>query len=267
MYEARHSFVFKFGEELVNLLDPQPGERILDLGCGPGQLTAKIAERGAEVIGLDASPEMIGQARQNYPKLRFVLEDAARMNFAGHFDAVFSNAALHWMLNASAVAESIARALRNGGRLVAELGGNGNVLHIESAIATVLGHALPPSRTFFPSIGEYAGILEAHHLEVRSAVLFDRPTLLEGERGMENWLRQFSWYRFEALPASHRAEALQRVVEELRSVLFRAGHWYADYRRLRITAIRAAYEGNDFPTAVSNHGSEDNDGESFQNHE
>ncbi len=242
LYEARHSFVFKFGEELVNLLDPKAGENILDLGCGTGQLTANIAERGANVVGLDSSPEMIGQARQNYPKLSFVLEDAARMNFADGFDAVFSNAALHWMLDASAVAKAIARALRNGGRLVAELGGKGNILRIESAMETVLGrypgHVLQASRTFFPSISQYAAILETHGIEVQSAVLFDRPTLLEGERGMENWLKQFSSYRFEPLPAGNREEAIRRVTQELRPALFRDGRWYADYRRLRVTAIK-----------------------------
>lgn len=242
LYEARHSFVFKYGEDLIELLDPKPGESILDLGCGPGQLTAKIAERGVNVVGLDASPEMIGQARQNYPKLRFVLEDATRMTFNGEFDAVFSNAALHWMLDASAVARCISNALRQGGRFVAELGGRRNVIEIESAIRRVvaqyIGDALPPSRTFYPSVAQYSGILEAHNLEVRYAVLFDRLTLLEGDRGMENWIRQFKWYYIEALPTPDREEALSRIVEALRPVLFREGHWYADYRRLRITASK-----------------------------
>jgi len=241
LYEARHSFVFKFGEDLIHLLDPKPGERILDLGCGPGQLTAKIAEQGGNVVGLDASPEMIGQARQNYPQLKFVLEDAAHMKFVGEFDAVFSNAALHWMLNASAVAKCISTALRPGGRFVAELGGRRNIIEIESAIRRVVAPyfgtaALPPSRTFYPSVAEYAGILETHDLEVRSAILFDRPTLLEGERGMENWIRQFKWYYMEPLPSAEQDEALSQVVEELRPILFRDGHWYADYRRLRIAA-------------------------------
>ena len=241
LYEARHSFVFKFGEDLIGLLDPKPGERILDLGCGPGQLTAQIAQRGSEVLGLDSSPDMIGQARQNFPKLRFLLEDAARMNFRDEFNAVFSNAALHWILDMSAVAQSIAAALRPGGRLVAELGGKGNISQIESAVRRILtesGHTVPPSRTIFPSVSEYATILEANHLEVRSVILFDRPTLLEGEAGMENWLRQFSWYHFEALPIDQRTGALQRVVAELKPLLFREGHWYADYRRLRITAFK-----------------------------
>jgi ubiquinone/menaquinone biosynthesis C-methylase UbiE len=176
LYEAQHGFVWKYGEDLIQLLDPKPGERILDLGCGTGQLTQKIAEHGADVVGLDASPEMIGQARQNFPSLRFLLQDAANMNFREEFDAIFSNAALHWMLDAPSVAKSMFRALRKGGRMVAELGGKGNIRQIEAATEAVLlrylGDGLPPRRTFFPSIGEYAGLLESCGLEVRSAVLF-----------------------------------------------------------------------------------------------
>src|SRR5579885_2915300 len=119
LYEACHSFVWRFGEALMELLDPKPGERILDLGCGPGHLPPKSAERGACLLGLDASPEMIGLASQNYPYLKFVLADAAQMQFEREFDAVFSNAAIHWMLDAKSVAQAVSRALRPGGRFVA----------------------------------------------------------------------------------------------------------------------------------------------------
>ena len=243
-YEAQHSFVWQLAEGLIDELNPQPGERILDLGCGPGHLTAKIAERHAIPVGLDSSPEMIGQARQNYPDLQFMLEDAARMPFQNEFDAVFSNAALHWMLNASGVAQAIARALRPNGRLIAELGGKGNIHAIERALDSVAaryyGDAPPPHRTFYPSIAEYAGILESHGLEVRQARLFARPTPLDGENGMENWLRQFKWFYFEPLPAGKREAALRETVEALRPVLYRDGKWSADYRRLRLAAVKTA---------------------------
>jgi trans-aconitate methyltransferase len=240
LYEARHSFVWQFGEGVVELLDPKPGERILDLGCGTGQLTQKIAELGAEVTGLDASPEMIGQARQNYPQLRFVLQDAAKMEFVQAFDAVFSNAALHWMLDAEGVARGVARALRPAGRFVAEMGGKGNIAQIEAAIQNVLSRRGLKAewRTWYPSIGEYAALLESCGLETRTALLFDRPTPLEGPAGMENWIRQFKWYCFEGLTNGERTEALQEVVNLLRPVLFREGKWYADYRRLRIVAVK-----------------------------
>ncbi|MBV8810291.1 MAG: methyltransferase domain-containing protein [Acidobacteriaceae bacterium] len=243
LYEARHSFVWQFGEGLIELLDPRAGERILDLGCGPGQLTARIAERGAEVTGLDASPEMIGQARQNYPQLKFLLRDAEHMQFESEFDAVFSNAALHWMLDARAVASGIAQALKLGGRFVAELGGKGNIAQIERSIDAILRRYFPDEmwerRTFYPSIAEYSSILEASELEVRSAQLFDRPTPLEGEFAMEHWIEQFKAYHFEALPAADRIVAIQRTVEQLRPVLFRDGKWFADYRRLRIVAVKS----------------------------
>jgi trans-aconitate methyltransferase len=240
LYEARHAFVWQFGEGVIELLDAKPGEKILDLGCGTGQLTQKIAERGAEVTGLDASPEMVGQARQNYPHLRFVLEDAANMRFEGEFDAVFSNAALHWMLDATGVATAVARALRTGGRFVAELGGKGNIAQIEHAITTVAaryhGQDTPKKRTFYPSVAEYAGVLESCGLEVQMAQLFDRPTPLEGAQGMENWIRQFKWYYYESLPPKDADDALRETVELLRPSLFRDGLWYADYRRLRMAS-------------------------------
>jgi trans-aconitate methyltransferase len=242
LYEARYSFVWQFGQDLISLLDPKPGEKILDLGCGTGQLTAKIAERGATVVGLDASPGMIGQARQNFPELSFVLQDATRIGFQNEFDAVFSNAALHWMLDQRAVARGISSALKRGGRLIAELGGRGNIRHIEQAIESVayryFGDAIPAKRTYYPALGEYAGLLEEHGLEVRNAVLFDRPTPLEGKTAMADWIRQFKGYYFESLTPPQAEKAIGEVVEQLRPTAFRDGVWVADYRRLRLAAIK-----------------------------
>ena len=245
LYEAQHSFVWQMGRGLIDLLAVQPGERILDVGCGTGPLTAEIAALGAVTVGLDASPDMIGQARQNYPpahhpRLSFTLADATRMEFDSEFEAVFSNAALHWMLDSEAVVRAIARALKPGGRLVAECGGKGNIARIEAAIAQVfrqrLGKPLPPSRTVFHSVYSISAILERSGLEVRMASLFDRPTRLEGDRGMEQWLNQFAAYYFEGLPVEQRRQAIQQTVDELNPHLFCEGKWQADYRRLRIVA-------------------------------
>ena len=242
LYEARHSFVWQFGQGVLELLKPQPGEAILDLGCGTGQLTNEIAASGAKVTGLDASTEMIGQARQNYPGLRFMLSDAAAMPFEGEFDAIFSNAALHWMLEKERVASAMARALKPGGRLVAELGGTGNTRRIVEAWKAILPHYCDfltlPSKTYFPSIREYSEVLENAGFEVRLAQLFHRPTPLEGEAGMENWQRQFGWYNFELVPAAQREQALREVVEYLRPHLYSGGKWSADYRRLRVVAVK-----------------------------
>ncbi|HEX4169380.1 MAG TPA: methyltransferase domain-containing protein [Bryobacteraceae bacterium] len=242
LYEGRHSFVWQLGQGILELLNPLPGESILDLGCGTGQLTNEIASSGAKVTGLDSSPDMIGQARQNYPKLRFVLGDAAGMQFENEFDAIFSNAALHWMLDPAAVARSMIRALQPGGRLVAEFGGQGNIGQIveswRAILPTYSNGAPVVARTYFPSISEYAGILEQVRFEVRFAQLFDRLTPLEGERGMENWLRQFGWYNFEPLPPEKRHSALGEVIAYLKPKLYRDGQWFADYRRLRIIAVK-----------------------------
>jgi trans-aconitate 2-methyltransferase len=241
LYEARHAFVWHFGESLVELLDPKPGERILDLGCGTGHLTQRIADHGASVVGLDSAPEMIGQARQNFPNLHFVLEDAAGMTLDDEFDAVFSNAALHWMSQADAVASGMYGALRKSGRLVAEFGGAGNVRAIESAVNTVIERrtgSLPVNRRFYPTVGQYSSILERVGFEVRFAHLFDRPTPLEGEAGMENWIEQFSGFYFSVLPADERSAAIKEAAEIARPVLYKSDGWFADYRRLRIIAVK-----------------------------
>ena len=150
-YQARHSYVFEYGEDLIGLLDPQPGERILDLGCGSGQLTAKIAESGADVTGLDRSAEMIAEARRNFPSLKFELGDAASFTVDAPFDAVFSNAVLHWVKDADGTAASVARALRSGGRFVLEMGGKGNTQAVMDAVREVAGPIETP--WYFPSIG------------------------------------------------------------------------------------------------------------------
>src|ERR1700704_6682097 len=201
-YEGKHSYVWQFGTGLIDVLAPREGERILDVGCGTGQLTTEIASRGARVVGLDSSTNMLGQARQNYPGQKFVLADATSFRFPEPFDAVFSNAALHWVKNAEAAVESIALALRSGGRFVAEFGGNGNIAAIMSALSEVFGaDADERCPWLFPSIGEYASVLERHRLEIREASLFYRPTPVDDEDGMENWLRMFCGRYFEDLGA------------------------------------------------------------------
>ena len=236
LYEARHSFVWKMAGSLIDLLQPAPGELIVDLGCGAGQLTAEIAGRGARVMGIDSAPSMVAQARANYPTLSFRLADATSFNLPEKADAVFSNAVLHWVLDANAAAERIAAALKPGGRFVAELGGKGNIRAILAAVEAVIGPAENP--WYFPGVAEYSAILEAQGLETVSAELFDRPTPLEGERGMENWLEMFGEKLLAATPRRDLAATRRGIADVLRPVLHKDGGWYADYRRLRIVAIR-----------------------------
>lgn len=238
-YQDRHSFVWRFGASLMELLNPQPGERILDVGCGTGQLTAEIARSGASVTGLDNSAEMLAEARKNYPDLAFVLGDAASFHFSEAFDAVFSNAVLHWVKDAEGAVSSIAQALRTGGRFVAEFGGKGNIASVQAALRAVLGpSADEQSPWYYPSIGEYAPILERRGFEVGAANLFDRPTPLEGEDGMENWLRMFAGTYLRELPPDRVDDAVSQLVDQLRPTLYHDGVWTVDYRRLRVQCVR-----------------------------
>ncbi|HEY3497118.1 MAG TPA: class I SAM-dependent methyltransferase [Polyangiaceae bacterium] len=145
-YEERARFVGEAGAPLLELLAPRAGERILDLGCGTGKLTRALANTGASVVGVDSSPEMLAEARAAHPDLEFALERGEALPYDGEFDAIFSNAALHWMPRARDVASGMARALRPGGRLVAEFGGFENVAAVRAAVSAGLA-ALGRSET------------------------------------------------------------------------------------------------------------------------
>jgi trans-aconitate methyltransferase len=241
LYDGRHAFVWKHGASLVELLAPRPGKRILDLGCGTGHLTAAIAEAGATVVGLDPSADMLQQARAAYPRLEFVQADARDFAFAEPFDAVFSNAVLHWVRPPEAPARRVRDALKPGGRFVAEFGGRGNVRAVVAALQAAgerLGLRLDGPHWYFPSVGEYASLLEAGGLEVKSAALFDRPTPLEGPDGLQGWVRMFGGLVLKAVPAGRRDEFLRAVEDAARPDLYRDGGWFADYRRLRVVAVR-----------------------------
>lgn len=235
-YEARYSFVWSSGADLIELLNPKPGEQIVDLGCGAGQLSERIAQSGASVTGVDSSPSMIAQARINFPHLKFQLCDAAQFVPDKPVDAVFSNAALHWMKPPEPVVAAIARALRPGGRLVAEFGGKGNIRQVLHALEPIFAGV--EQYWYFPSIAEYATLLEQHGLSVQFAALFDRPTPLEGEDGMADWMQMFCGTFFEGMPGPKRQEVKQDVSKSLRPELCRDGSWVADYRRLRIAAVK-----------------------------
>lgn len=239
LYDNKHSFVWKLGSSVVDLLAPQPGERILDLGCGTGQLTAQIAEAGAEIVGLDNSPAMIEEARRLHPQLEFKQADAHDFDVAKPFDAVFSNAVLHWITEPARVVGCIARALKPKGRVVVEFGGKGNVQYLTSAIETACQFTLGETVShpwYFPSIAEFATLLEHHGLEVTRAALIDRPTPLEGDDGLRNWVRMFGDHWVSRVPSQQHDEFFQRVESISRPTLYRKSVWIADYRRLRVVA-------------------------------
>jgi SAM-dependent methyltransferase len=239
LYQSSHSFVWGFAREAVELLAPQAGERILDIGCGTGQLTREIANSGAHVTGIDRSPEMIAGARRNFPDVEFAAADAVTLPFQnGSFDAVFSNAALHWVRDAAAAAAGIAGALRPGGRLAAEFGGRGNVRALLAAFRDALGQEIP-NPWFFPSVGEYAALLERHGLAVRQAVLFDRPTpLAEGARGLAKWFEMFGGPLTAAAPPADIPELIREVERRAAPELWKNDTWVVDYRRIRVLAFK-----------------------------
>ncbi|MEJ1937462.1 class I SAM-dependent methyltransferase [Nostoc sp. NIES-2111] len=244
LYQDKHSFVWQYGEDLLQLLNPQPSEFILDLGCGTGQLTEKIAQFGAEVLGVDNSATMIEKARQNYPHLHFEVADARNLQVDKPLDAVFSNAVLHWVKEPEAAIANIHQALKLGGRFVAEFGGKGNIQQIlealyQALVAISISQPQILSPWYFPSIGEYVTLLEAQGFEVIYAVLFDRPTpLAEGEAGMANWIKMFASNFLVGISSEQQVQVIQEVEKSLQGTLYHQGTWTADYRRIRIVATK-----------------------------
>ncbi|WP_239089456.1 class I SAM-dependent methyltransferase [Sphaerimonospora thailandensis] len=236
-------YVSAQGAPIVDLLDPRPGERVLDLGCGTGVLTAEIAARGAHVLGIDGSHTMIEAAIAQHPGLDFTVGDAHDFTVAQPYDAVFSNAALHWMSrDPDAVISCVRLALRPGGRFVAELGGAGNCATLTSAMLTAWReHGLyePELPWYFPSPAEYAMRLEKGGFAVKVVECFDCPTPLDGcPNGAADWVRMFAGSLLEKVPAATVEPLLRRVNELAAPALRHESGWLADYVRLRFAAVR-----------------------------
>jgi SAM-dependent methyltransferase len=238
-YARNARFVSDLAGPVVELLDPRPGERILDLGCGDGVLTAKLAAMGCEMVGVDGSGPQIEAARKLGLDARVM--DGEKLAFEDEFDAVFSNAALHWMRNPEAVIAGVKRALRRNGRFVAELGGYGCVAKIKKALVEALnrrgldGEGAVP--WYFPTVEEYSGLLKKAGFSVRYMALVPRPTPLPGD--VTGWLETFAESFLSRLPAAECPAYVAEVREALRPLLADAeGKWTADYVRLRFVAIK-----------------------------
>ena len=243
-YGQRAGFVPAGGRELLGLLAPRPGERILDLGCGTGELTACLAAAGAAVEGVDASPRMIAAARAAHPGVAFTVgrgEDLVR-----HLpcDALFSNAALHWMPQAGRVAAALRGVLRHGGRLAVEFGGQGGVATLRAAIDRALAVVAPQrvgvwNAWYFPSAAQYAALLEEHGFRVARAELFPRPTPMADApdgSGLRAWLALFAADLLGALGDAQREELIARAEAHARPRLWHDGVWTMDYVRVRVLA-------------------------------
>jgi len=243
IYREQTGFVSELGMPVVELLGPRRGERILDVGCGDGALTEKLAALGCKVVAIDASGEMIEAAKARGLDAR-VMDAAELVNadrFAGEFDAVFSNAALHWMHPMNAVAAGIFRCLRAGGRFVAEFGGEGNVAGIRTAIHEALRQrgvsAVAVDPWHFPSLPEYSALLIETGFEIREIEYFERPTPLTS--GVRGWIEAVGRPFLRAVSEDGR-ESLLADIEALLPQELRGedGAWYADYVRLRVFAVR-----------------------------
>lgn len=239
VYEKNARYVSDLALPVVELLAPQAGERILDLGCGDGVVTKTLQEMGCEMVGIDSSPELIEAARKL--GLDVSVMDATDMSFRDEFDAVFSNAALHWMTDPDRVIQNVFAALRSEGRFVAECGGEDCVKAIHTALMDELdqrgydGRAASP--WYFPSAREYGERLERAGFQVNYIEVIPRPTPLP--EGIVGFLETFGNSFTLVLPAAERADYIQSVRRRLVPLLQADdGTWTADYTRLRFKAIK-----------------------------
>lgn len=240
---------------MLELVDLKPGYRVLDIGCGPGELTEALRLKGQEAsgdgpsivcMGMDADENMIRRAKEQFPLIEFFVGDVRDFTLPEPVDVIFSNAALHWVPpnDAERAVIALSRALKSGGQFVVEFGGKGNLQKIVEALEQELlllrrshGNNFSDTRiqSYYPSISEYSTLLERHDIEVQSALLFDRPTLLDGgDDGMKNWLRVFRSKLLESLDKDVAEDVMQRVSDKLRPDLFDGKQFTADYRRIRV---------------------------------
>ena len=240
-YASNARFVSDLGEAVLDLLSPQRGERVLDLGCGDGVLTEKIVSAGCIVIAVDASPEQVAAARES--GLDAHVHNAENLPYSDEFDAVFSNAVLHWVQDQDAALAGVFRALKPGGRFVGEFGGAGNVRAIRSALYnSLLNRKIDPTSLdpwFFPTAEQYEGLLTGHGFDVDSLELYPRPTPLPGD--LDGWLETFAQPFLAAVGVHERCTVINEARELLRPELYDSDRgWVADYVRLRFAAYKRA---------------------------
>ncbi len=244
LYDSKLDYVSELGKGVVELLNPKSGEKILDLGCGTGDLAYQISHSEAVVIGMDLSTQMVEKAKEKFPDIKFYIGNAENFKLDEQVDAVFSNAALHWMRNPKEVIKCVWNALNHGGRFVAEFGGKGNVENVIKAISKVLDrdYGIDASKLnpwFFPNIAEYSTLLEQQGFHVTYAIHFDRPTKMkDGENGLNLWLTGSVDDFFMGFSAEEKKKVLEKISKEARSQLYKDEAWYIDYKRLRIMAIK-----------------------------
>lgn len=243
-YDEKYNFVYKYGEALVTMLNPKPDERILDIGCGTGYLTSRIAEKCRNVTGIDLSETMIATAKKNYPDINFIVADATVFRDEKGFDGIFSNATLHWISDQEGLNNNLYALLKKGGRLIVEFGGKDNVAVILNTLREVLasfGYQRQANQYpwYYPSVGQYAAALEKAGFRVLKAEHYDRPTPLADEKdSLENWIDMFGTYFFEGVSEIYKMNILAEVSGRLKPRCFVNGRWIADYKRIRVHALK-----------------------------
>lgn len=242
-YTADFSFVHQYGNGVIELIDANKNSSVLDLGCGNGALTKTLQEKGYLVKGLDSSNDLLEIAKEKYPDIEFLHGDATNFVLSESVDVVFSNAVFHWINQElqQDMLKCVYNALKKNGQFVFEFGGYGNTQLIHSALETIFSeygyyYEMP---CYFPTISEYAALLENAGFRVKYAVLFDRPTELKGENGLKDWINMFVKTPFLVVESEQVKEAIiDKAAEVLRSELYIDSKWYADYVRIRMKAIR-----------------------------
>ncbi len=239
LYDNKHEFVSQYGRTLLAEINLSADQTILDLGCGTGKLSGDLAAQGANVIGLDSSPQMIEYARKNHPTLKFLVADATKLPFNNQFDTIFSNAVFHWISNQDALLCSIFQSLKPGGVLLCEFGGERNTEQILSAFREEFektGHSFK-NPFFYPSVSSYQNLLEKHGFEIEFVRDFDRPTpLKDAQNGLRNWVEQFYEDNLSLLSELKKEALLTRLEKRLKPILWDGNRWIADYRRIQVKA-------------------------------
>ena len=242
-YTEDFSFVHQYGNSVIELIDADKGSSVLDLGCGNGALTKTLQDKGYFVTGMDASKELLDIAKEKYPGIDFMQGDATDFTLPKLVDVVFSNAVFHWINKDKQqnMLKCVYNVLNKNGQFVFEFGGYGNNQKIHSALARIFSeygycYEMP---FYFPTIGEYASMLESAGFGVQYAILFDRQTELKGENGLKDWINMFVKTPFSIVKMEQeKAEIVDKAVEVLRNDLLMSGKWYADYVRIRMKAVR-----------------------------
>jgi trans-aconitate methyltransferase len=243
LYDNSHDFVSQYGKGILSFLNPKPAETILDLGCGTGDLTKEIFLTGARVKGVDSSSDMITKAKAKFPEIEFHQMDARELKFDDKFDAIFSNAVLHWIPQKEIVISKMYSHLNDNGRIVLEFGGKGNnqqMLKVLREVFLQRGYVSNAKINYwyYPSIGEYSTELEKQNFRVTHAEHFDRITPLKSDQGIKDWFLMFGDYLFVDISEKEKNDILDEVQDKLKATHFIDGVWNADYKRIRIVAVK-----------------------------